>query len=162
MGSGKTTIARIIARQLHMEALDLDALIEQKCGLSISKIFEQHGEIFFRKMEREMLEQIIATRNNFVMALGGGTPCYANNHLLLDNADILSVYLRASIDTLEQRLSDNTTRPLLNHIPAGERHDYIAKHLFDRSYFYNSAKLKVGTDNKSPDQVAAEIIAALA
>ena len=162
MGSGKTTIARILAHKLQWNMLDLDILIEQHCGLSIRDIFAKRGEIFFRKVERQILQETIVEKSDFVLALGGGTPCYADNHLLLIDDRILSVYLKTSVGSLKERLEKSSAgRPLISAIAEDERAEFIAKHLFDRSRYYNSATLKVSTDDKTPEETAAEIIAAL-
>ena len=79
MASGKTTIGRLISESLEMPFYDLDTIIEQELKATINEIFEQKGELFFRKKEREVLESFIKKTDNYVLALGGGTPCYYDN-----------------------------------------------------------------------------------
>ena len=93
------------------------------------------------------------------MSTGGGTPCYANNHELLIGDDIISIYLKASIDTLYTRLqSEKDKRPLLMTKSNDELKEFIAKHLFERSFFYNKVKHIIQTDDKSVHNIVNEII----
>ena len=159
MGSGKTTVARLLGKATGLQYLDLDTLIEQKAGKTISQIFAEDGEISFRKLEHETLKEIAGCTQGFVLALGGGTPCYANNHLFLRQEDVVSVYLKASVATLAQRLGNATQgRPLLQPQDATTLEDYIAKHLFDRSYYYHQAKHVVATDGQTPEAVVNNIM----
>ena len=95
---------------------------------------------------------------DFVISTGGGTPCYSNNHLLLKSEKVISIYLQASIDTLYNRLlEEKTQRPVIADIPLKELKEFIAQHLFERSYFYNQATYTVTVDSKSPDEIVNEI-----
>ena len=93
MGSGKSTIARLLAEKTGINSFDLDQLIEKNAGMTVSEIFQQQGEIHFRKLEHEMLKSIIAWSETIIVSLGGGTPCYANNHELLNGDGVISIYL---------------------------------------------------------------------
>jgi shikimate kinase len=158
MGSGKSTVAKIIASKLQLEFVDLDNLIEERESLSINDLFTQKGEIYFRKLEHQILNEVLDTKSNFVFSLGGGTPCYANNHISLQREDVSSFYLKTSIVELYERLSKNKSkRPIIANLDGAELQEFIAKHLFDRSFFYYQAKHIVATDNKSNDEVANEI-----
>ncbi len=93
MGSGKSTIAKIVASRLNLTALDLDEYIIEKEGCSIPDIFQKKGEIYFRKIENQYLKELLESDQSYVLALGGGTPCYANNmELILQESK--SFYLR--------------------------------------------------------------------
>lgn len=158
MGSGKSTVSKRLAQILGLAFYDLDEIIESFEGCSISEIFKNKGEIYFRKIESQVLKEFVANRNDFVLALGGGTPCYANNHEILKNEGIQSFYLKGAVDTLFERLeSEKSERPLIAHLNANELEDYIRKHLFDRSYYYFQAKQIVSIDFKSIDQIVLEI-----
>ncbi|KQS46087.1 shikimate kinase [Flavobacterium sp. Leaf359] len=158
MGSGKSTIAHLLSEKTQIEAFDLDKIIEERAGLSIKNIFEQKGEVFFRKLENQIFKELISSEKEMILSLGGGTPCYANNHELLNGDGVVSFYLKASIETLYGRLlSVRDNRPLIAEQEEEEMKEYIAKHLFDRSYYYNQATHIVSVDGKSPEEVSAEI-----
>ena len=100
MGSGKSTIAKALAKELGIDAKDLDKKIEAHVGLSVPEIFKQKGELFFRKKERQVLEDEINKNVGGVLALGGGTPCYGNNmDLISSQKNVRSIYLKASISS---------------------------------------------------------------
>ena len=101
--------------------------------------------------------------NNLIIGLGGGTPCYANNHELLKGDNIVSIYLKASVDTLFERLiSNKSKRPLIADKSDEEMKEFIAKHLFDRSYYYNQAQHKVTIDGRTKDETTQDILDILA
>ena len=158
MGCGKTTIGQKLAVSLHRQFIDLDHYIEQNEKLSIKKLFESNKEIQFRKLEHHYLKELISNPDSFVLSLGGGTPCYANNHLMLQADHITSVYLKASIATLTKRLEDQKdSRPLLANQPDDELAEFIAKHIFERSYFYTHATHTLNIDGKSIETIVQEI-----
>jgi shikimate kinase len=159
MGSGKTTIGIQLARKLFLNFTDLDDFIEEKEQKSIKEIFKQKGEIYFRKIEHKYLKQFINENESYVLSLGGGTPCYAGNlDLILKNKKSLSFYLRGSIPTLFKRLSENKfKRPLISDLSDDQLTEYIAKHLFERSLFYDKATHKISIDNKEIQEIVTEI-----
>ena len=159
MGSGKSLIGNLVAQRLQIPFYDLDDLIEKRMQLSISDIFQKKGEIYFRKIEHQLFNEVLKSEETLVLSLGGGTPCYANNHLQLSGENIASVYLNASIDTLSGRLfPERSKRPLIANLNEDEFKEYIAKHIFDRSYFYNQASLRVLVNDKTPEQITDEIL----
>jgi shikimate kinase len=163
MGCGKSTIASRLSKITNIPYVDLDKSIEERTNLSINEIFEQRGEIYFRKLEHEILVELLNSPENLIIGLGGGTPCYANNHELLKGDTILSIYLKASVETLFERLvSNKNKRPLIANKSEDEMKEFIAKHLFDRSFYYNQAQYKLSIDGKSKDETTQEILALLA
>ncbi|WP_281232149.1 shikimate kinase [Flavobacterium gelatinilyticum] len=159
MGCGKSTIAQNLSKITNIPFLDLDKCIEERANLSIKEIFEQFGEIHFRKLEHQMFLELLQSSENSIIGLGGGTPCYANNHLLLQRDDIASFYLKASIETLYNRLIHNKSkRPLIANMGEEEMKEFIAKHLFDRSFYYNHAQYKVVVDDRTPDETVQDIL----
>jgi len=159
MGSGKSVIASQLADKMGLTFVELDTYIEKKCNLSVAAIFEKQGELYFRKLERALfLELLHETSNHFIISTGGGTPCYYNNHELLQGEGVVSIYLKASIATLTNRLEkDQEKRPLLANISSNDLSEFIAKHLFDRNYYYNQATYTVCVDHKSVEEITNEI-----
>ncbi|WP_430613505.1 shikimate kinase [Flavobacterium sp. JP2137] len=158
MGSGKSTTAKALGKLLQLPVYDLDQLIEQECQSSISQLFLERGEIFFRKKEQALFQRLLQQPESFVLSLGGGTPCYANNHLLLADKQVFSVYLKASIPTLLHRLENAVeTRPVLAKNSEEPLESFIAKQLFERSYYYHHAQQVVSVDQKDVATIAAEI-----
>lgn len=164
MGSGKSLIGQMLAERLSVNFADLDDIIEQNEARSIREIFGEKGEIYFRTVEAKTLRSYIQTTQNGVLALGGGTPCYAGNMDLLNaSTNCTTVYLKASIPTLAQRLmAERDKRPLLQHLQTlPDLQEFIGKHLFERNNFYTLAKLQMSTDGKLPETIVDEIIKAL-
>lgn len=158
MGCGKSTIAEKLSSLIQIPFVDLDKSIETKAEMAISQIFELFGEVYFRKLEHDVFVELLASPENQIIGLGGGTPCYANNHELLKGDGITSVYLKASVDTLFSRLAHNKSkRPIVANKTEAELKEFIAKHLFDRSYYYNQAEYKVSVDNQTIDETVAAI-----
>ncbi|MCI4443739.1 MAG: AAA family ATPase [Lentimicrobium sp.] len=163
MGCGKSTIANRLSKITNIPYVDLDKNIEERTKLSINEIFKQRGEIYFRKLEREVFIELLNSPGNLIIGLGGGTPCYANNHELLKGENILSIYLKASVKTLFERLVANKSkRPLIADKNEDEMKEFIAKHLFDRSFYYNQAQYKVSIDGKTKDETTQDILTILA
>lgn len=158
MASGKSAVGRILSEKLNIQFIDLDSFIEEKEQLSISEIFETKGEIYFRKIEGIYLQELLNSKESTVISLGGGTPCYGNNIDLIENKSN-SFYLKATIDTIFDRLKNETSqRPLVATIGTENLKEYIAKHLFERSPYYDRAQHTVLVDNKNVGQIIDEIM----
>lgn len=163
MGSGKTTIAKLLSEKIKLRVLDLDKIIEERLDLSVKAIFETKGEIYFRKVEHRIFSELMSNNESMILSLGGGTPCYAGNHLLLNGEGVTSIYLKASIETLYGRLSTvKSERPLLSEMEEEEMKEFIAKHLFDRSFYYNQAAIKLSVDGKDTAAIVKELEGLLA
>jgi shikimate kinase len=163
MGSGKSVVSQKLAQQIEISVVELDEMIEQKCEMLIEEIFANKGELYFRKQEHQLFKELINNNESLIISVGGGTPCYFNNHELLSGKNVVSIYLKASIDTLYSRLINGKhNRPLIANLEDSEIKDFIAKHLFDRSFYYNQATLKVNVDDKNIDEIVAEIGSLLA
>ena len=158
MGSGKTLVSKELNILNNFKIFDLDAEISKQNNRSITEIFKEKGEIFFRKIEKEVLEKILSTEKNIILSLGGGTPCYYNNIDSI-NEKTISVFLKTNVKTLAQRLSsEKDKRPLIQNISNEDLPEFIAKHLFERNPFYNQAKITINTDNLSAREIAEEIL----
>ena len=158
MGSGKTLVSKELSNLNNFKIFDLDTEISKQNNRSITEIFKEKGEIFFRKTEKEVLEKILSTEKNIILSLGGGTPCYYNNIDSI-NEKTISVFLKTNVKTLAQRLSsEKDKRPLIQNISNEDLPEFIAKHLFERNPFYNQAKITINTDNLSAREIAEEIL----
>jgi shikimate kinase len=158
MGSGKSTIGKLLADNLDYEFIDLDEYITSSEKMEIPKIFESKGEIFFRQQECEYLNKILNTKDNFVLSTGGGTPCYGENMNAILEATSNVFYLKVSIAGLINRLiSEKEHRPLISNIPNEELPEFIGKHLFERSYFYSQANHNLLCDANSKEELVLEI-----
>lgn len=161
MASGKSVIGKKLSQMLRYNYMDLDQFIETKENATITQIFETKGEIYFRKKETEYLLHIIKTKDDLVLALGGGTPCYANNiETLLNTKNCATVYLKTPLNVLVDRLEkEKAKRPLIAHIKSREDlTEFVGKHLFERVSYYNQAELIIEVNDKSLDMVVETII----
>ncbi len=164
MGSGKSSIGKLLAEALTFPFVDLDHYIEKKEGMSVSAIFESRGELYFRKQEARCLQEVIKDHPKAVLSLGGGTPCYGTiMDDLLKNEEVITLYLKASVETLTNRLwPQKEDRPLIAHLPSEEAlNEFIRKHLFERSFFYNQANIKLVVDDLSRQEVVQKILLTL-
>ena len=164
MGSGKSTVGIQLATTLGYEFIDLDAQIELLELKTISELFSEKGEIYFRRKENEILKSIVNSEMDVILATGGGTPCYGDIMSFLSSEEkVLTIYLQTSLDILTSRLlSEKNERPLISHIEDKDSlKEYIGKHLFERSYYYNQAKIHIRTDDLSVDEIVSAIVAQL-
>lgn len=111
---------------MEFQFLDTDALIEQQEGMTISKLFEEKGETYFRQKETELIEQLLKEPKGKIIATGGGLPMRDGNKELLKQLGLV-VYLKAETDTLFKRLSGDTTRPLLKQGELREKIETMLK-----------------------------------
>ena len=162
MGSGKSTIGKMLAKKLKFGFIDLDDYIESSENSSIPAIFEEKGEIYFRKKEFEHLKDILKDKDDFILSTGGGTPCYGENMNAILEATSNVFYLKVSINGLMDRLIlEKEERPMIANIPNEELPEFIGKHLFERSYFYSKAQHILICDNKGVNIIVDEIDALL-
>jgi len=154
MGSGKSSVGSKLAAKLNMPFIDLDDYIEKKESKSIGEIFELDGEASFREKERACLNEVL-THENTVISVGGGTVCYFDNMKLI-NTNGISIYLKASVDTIFNRLKNaKTKRPLFDKNKTEEEtKEYISEHLLNRETFYLQATYKVKAKNINVGELA--------
>lgn len=130
-GSGKTTSGLDLAHKLGIQFVDLDQEIEKESKQTVTEIFEQKGEAHFRQLEKLHLEKIIASVDMFVMATGGGTPCFFNNLNTMKQVGTV-FYLDTPVEEIQRRLMHDTSRPLL-------RNNRLEELLASRKKWYNQA-----------------------
>tara|TARA_B100000963_G_scaffold341991_1_gene342345 strand:+ start:22224 stop:22754 length:531 start_codon:yes stop_codon:yes gene_type:complete len=160
MGSGKSSIAKLISKKIDLMSVDLDNYIEKKENKSISDIFEINGELYFRKIENKYLRDLLDLENYKIISIGGGTPCYHDNIKLMIESKCIVFYLRANVDTLADRLfNEKYDRPLISKIKfKKDLRTFISKHLFERNQFYLKSNFIIDVDEKTEDEISNECI----
>ncbi|MDR1698774.1 MAG: shikimate kinase [Prevotellaceae bacterium] len=157
MGSGKTTVGKLLAACLDFSFIDLDHYIENRYNRRISDIFAEFGETGFRKIEHRLLQEV-AEIEIVVVSTGGGAPCFFDNMQLM-NSKGMSVYLRTSPAVLAERLQKaQSNRPLLCGKSSEELLAFIKKMLVERESFYCQASLMVENNDSNPQEVCEEIL----
>ena len=161
MGSGKSHISKNLSHKINFKLIDLDQIISEQHQQSIPEIFAKRGEIYFRKEEKRILEELLDLKDNVVLSLGGGTPVYYDNMKII-NEKSKSIFLRASVNTLTKRvLLQKNTRPLIAKLDDFDVPEFIAKHLFERNPYYSQAHFTIDTDSKTAAEISEEIIRSL-
>jgi shikimate kinase len=153
MGTGKTTIGKLLAEKLSWSYIDTDILIEQKAGLTIPMIFEQYGESYFRDIESEVIkETIIKTQQ--VISTGGGIVLREQNIKAMKSNGLL-ICLTATPDSIYERTKSDTYRPLLKVENPKQR---IQELLDFRSPFYAKADITIDTSKLPPEEIVVVIL----
>jgi shikimate kinase len=156
MGSGKSSVAPIIAARLNRPVIEVDALIEAQEKMPISEIFIAKGEAYFRRVECAMITGLL-DQPPAVFSLGGGAFVWEFTRQLLLKRTVV-FYLSASVEILVSRLQSVTaTRPLLN-MPGIDLQETVREMLERRGAYYGMAHYRVETDSHSPDDVAKSIL----
>ena len=154
MGAGKSTIAKELKRQLEMNYVEMDQLIVDKQGMSISEIFAEYGEVYFRNLECNTLIELQKSKQTIV-SCGGGVVVREDNkdHMKKHGRVVL---LTATPETVYNRVKDSTERPILNdHMNV----DFIAGLQEKRRALYEAAAdVTVATDGKNPEEICREIV----
>ncbi|HVN59053.1 MAG TPA: shikimate kinase [Bacteroidales bacterium] len=152
MGSGKSTAGRKLASMLGWDFIDLDEIIEEKNGRTIEEIFLFSGEGEFRKIESNLLRNI-ACRNNTVISVGGGAPCFFGNMDFMNRTG-RTIYLKMKPEDLSKRIrNDSKTRPLLKGLSGGELQKFIEMKLAEREYYYLQSGLVVDGNNLDLEEI---------
>lgn len=156
MGSGKTTVGKQLAKRLRIDFVDSDHMIEDRCGVSISTIFDIEGEEGFRKRETKMLGEL-CDRTGIVLATGGGAITSEENRILLRKGYV--IYLKTSIETQLARTQKNQNRPLLDNVDAQQK---LSDLMEERGVLYEQeADLVVVSGDRVVSKVVDEIIEAM-
>jgi shikimate kinase len=140
MGSGKSTVSKLLAERLAYRFIDTDMSIEKICDRSISEIFQTAGEAEFRQIETQVLADISAY-TRLVVSTGGGIAMKLENWNHLQQG--LVVWLDVSVDILVERLREDTSRPLIVNASANELHDKLSLILAERRDRYAAADLRI-------------------
>lgn len=147
MGSGKSYWGKELAKLAGCVFYDLDdLLIKEECR-SINQIFDESGEKFFRDKETELLQRSFSFKEPFVIATGGGVPCFHNNMDLM-NLNGLTFWINEPVEVLYERLTkEKSHRPLLKELSDEGLKDFISTKLEQRKPFYSQAQYKVTSED---------------
>ena len=154
MGTGKTSLGKLLANKLGRGFVDLDQKIENDAGMTIPEIFELHGEKYFRELEKKAVREV-SERKNLVIATGGGTVKDSENVRLLKNSGVI-VCLTCDPEEIFRRTERRGERPVLDG-GGEERLETIKKLLAEREKFYSQANYKIDTTDWSPLQIVNDI-----
>lgn len=153
MGAGKSSVSRAMKEISGLQEIDMDEAIVQREGKTISEIFEQNGEDYFREIETAVLEGL-ASQTGLIVSCGGGVILKEENRRTMKESGEV-VYLSAEAETIYERVRHGKNRPLLN---GNMNVEYIRKLMEERMSSYQLAKTcEVATDGKNPEVIAEEI-----
>jgi shikimate kinase len=151
MGSGKTTVGRILAARLGWDFADTDEMVEASTGATVPRVFEDFGERAFREKEAEALASL-GQRTRLVVATGGGAPAQPRNSQFFSGS-VSIFHLRVSLQAVRERTKGNPGRPLLALSESALRSLYES-----RQPVYNDMGSMVETEGRKPEDVADEIL----
>jgi len=154
MGTGKTSVGKVLANRLHMVFVDMDEVIEQREGMTVSRIFEEKGEPHFRTLERQLVLELSA-KSGLVVGTGGGVVLNPDN--ISDfSRNGLVVCLSARPEAILARLSADSTRPLLAE---GDKKKRIMTLLDSRKKLYDAVQHRIDTTDLTVEKIADKIVA---
>ena len=157
MGSGKTYWGRRLGEKLKLPFFDLDEQIESHESKPISQIFAEEGEEYFRLLEKDTLHIITESHASFIMATGGGTPCYFNNIDFMNKAGT-AVWINTPVDLLFERLiKDKAHRPLIKNLNDAQLKGFIIKKFSDRKIYYEQADMVIEEDEKDLEKIVGKL-----
>lgn len=156
MGAGKSTVGRVVARELGWKFIDTDHLIEEAAGMRIGDFFTRHGEEPFRVLEAKVV-QGVTDEHRTVVSLGGGALLDEKSRQRIFESGLL-IYLRAEAVTLTRRLERTSHRPLVKTYQGRALEKRVTEMLAVREPFYQLASIHIDTEGKAAGEVAAEVI----
>lgn len=152
MGSGKSTLGLKLARIMEYDFVDMDQLIEETAGMTIPRIFSEHGEEIFRKWEHDILAEL-CERQNIVVSTGGGAPCH-HDLIRVMNTHGATLYIKLTPQVLKERLlHSKTERPLIEGKSESELLDFITRLLEQREPYYSQATYTVDGLSLKPEML---------
>ena len=161
MGAGKSTVGAIVAERLGRRHIDTDAEVERSTGSNVSDVFASRGEEAFRLLESEALRDAVASHVASVVSVGGGAVLDAGNRSAMAASGVV-VWLRARPDSLWTRVGDTGDRPLLRGASDADRRAVLGRLDAERRPLYEEvASVVVDVDDRAPEDVASEVLAAL-
>ena len=160
MGCGKSSLGRKIAKRGGMRFVDMDSVIEEREGASVSDIFHYQGETYFREKERELIEELAVAQDDVVISTGGGVPTWQDNMARMNEIGEC-VYLRRTAEQIASRLSPHgrQKRPKLRGLNDEELVAFMTANMAEREPFYAQAKHCVDCVSLSDEELIEKILA---
>jgi shikimate kinase len=153
MGSGKSYWGRQLSEKLQIPFFDLDEQVESQEGKAINEIFADKGEEYFRMLEKDTLHIISESHGSFIMATGGGTPCYFNNIEYMKKSGT-TVWINTPVELLFERLlKEKNNRPLIRNLDDAQLKSFIIRKFSDRKIYYEQAEMVVDESEKSLEKI---------
>jgi shikimate kinase len=160
MGSGKTTVGRLLAKTLELPFIDTDSIIEEEEGVPIPEIFGEQGERYFRAKEGQVLRKLTKqySSSGFVMSTGGGMPCNPRNIRYMREHGTV-VYLKTGVDEILARVNEPMERPVLHRLEKeGDPKEAIRSLLEKREHYYSKADITVTSSKDLTAQIVTDTI----
>jgi shikimate kinase len=157
-GSGKSSLAKRLSRKMGVKQLDTDKLVEEREGASVADIFFYQGEEYFRQTERSVVEELVVSGYEGIVATGGGLPTWGDNMARMNEVGY-TIYLRRSPEQILSRLSDygREKRPMFRGKSDEELLSFMHEHIAQREPYYAQAKMVIDCDTMSDDDVVSYI-----
>lgn len=153
MACGKTHWGKLLSEKMQLPFFDLDDNIREREGKEINEIFSELGEEYFRMLEKDVLHLLVESHDSFVMACGGGTPCFFNNIDYMKKQGT-TVWINCSTENIYKRLlAEKDKRPLVRSIPDAELRSYIIRKMADRRIFYQQAHVILHDEDLSLEKL---------
>jgi shikimate kinase len=158
MGTGKSYWGARLSEISGVKFIDLDQRIEELAAQKISTLFEENGEEGFRLLEQKTLQEISLSTDNFIMACGGGTPCFFNNLEFMKKHGTV-VWLTSSLEKIQDRLqAERAHRPLVSKLTDEQLKEFISSTLKKRQFYYEKAHYTVDTEHSNAANLLKSII----
>jgi len=152
MGCGKTTLGKKLANKLSLPFIDSDSDIEKRYQQSIGELFTRYGESHFRETERQFIDPLFE-ESAFVLATGGGMPCFGDNMELLKQLGTTFYLERSPKELVNRLIQSKTKRPLLEGMSADELTNYVERKLAEREIYYHQADFTLGRDEQNVNAI---------
>ena len=158
-GSGKSTFAKMLSRRLACRFVDTDKRVEQMVGASVADIFVYEGEEYFRRSEREALEDVAKGEEPLIIATGGGLPTWSDNMEWMNSRGV-TIYLRRSAEQILSRLSDygREKRPLFRGKSDAELLEFMREQMAQRESYYAKAEIVIDCTTLSDEAAVEQIV----
>jgi len=154
MGAGKSAVAEYMRTLFNMDSIEMDEIISKREGMTIPKIFESHGEAYFRELETKLILDL-QNHKNTVVSCGGGVPMREQNVIEMRKSGVI-VLLTASPQTILKRVKYDNSRPLLENRKTVEAISELMEKR--REKYHKAADITIATDGKSPKEICKEIV----